>query len=95
MPSLRNDTLPLSYFIRRQRTIQLYRQLLRAVRNVEPSTQVSIKREIISEFKRNAKMKDDLTIKMLISDAGRSLHQLKGLSVKGVQAFDFHFFTMC
>jgi hypothetical protein len=40
-------------------------------------------------------MKDDLTIKMLISDAGRSLHQLKGLSVKGVQAFDFHFFTMC
>lgn len=79
-----SHALPLKHFIRRQQSIQLYRNFMRALRDIDPDMRASIKNEIQIEFRINVKISNELTIKMLLANGRRSLKQLIDLRVSNL-----------
>lgn len=74
------NTLPLHVFIRRQQTLKLFRQLLKACRKVEPeSLKRDISKEITSEFKKHKFIVDTLALRSLVQTAQSSLVKLEDM----------------
>ena len=80
MSKLKN-VLPLGVFIRRQQSLMLYRDLMRAARKVDdPTIRLEIMTSIRVEFKNNLNISDPMALKSLILVGNRSLKQIQSMS---------------
>jgi hypothetical protein len=89
MSSKLKDALPLHVFIRKAKTIHLYRSMLKATRELDNiALREDIKCQIKEEFSNNKHHTDIVVIKSLLLDADRKFQKLKDLSSSPVKKVD-------
>lgn len=77
-PKKLGDVLPLKIFIRKAQVLQLYRSMLRCLREIDDIyVQVDIKKQIISGFRENISLTSDSHVAQAIQEGH---HHLKTLS---------------
>lgn len=80
-----NNVLPLNYFIHKQKVIRLFRNMLKETNKITNKTlNYDIKLQIKNEFNKNKLIKDNLSIKSLISEGYKQYELLKDISGKYV-----------
>ena len=76
-PSVRN--LPtLQHFVLRSEARKLYREVLRAIRGVEPDTAAGVRLAAREQFAAHADEMDIERIRVLLVDGKHSLEQMRG-----------------
>lgn len=74
------DVLPLHVFVRKQQVLQLYKEFRRTVRQVEDrDLRLSIKSQVLYEFRTNMDLTDSVAIKTLMTEARRNLEKLRAM----------------
>jgi|Transcript_12643 hypothetical protein len=83
------DSIPFHIFIRRQKVLQMYKDFRRASRKVpDPDLRISLKNQIISEFRTHSTKQDAAAIKSLLGEGMRSLLRLRSMGVDNLNDFD-------
>lgn len=77
------NTLPFAVFIRRQKALSLYRNLLRSARYIsDPNIRTSIQNEIVNNFRINSTLADSTAIKSCMTEGMRTIEQIDALANK-------------
>ena len=80
MVSRVKDVLPLHVFVRRQQVLKMYKDFRRALRGVaDDHLRISIKGQVMHEFRSNQGLKDTVAIKTLLNEAKRNLEKLRAM----------------
>lgn len=78
MPKIEKPVLNLRQFLLKQEVKDLYRRILKTIREIPNDThRVELKNWARSDFRSNAHHTDEMTIKMLIKYGERSLKELQ------------------
>ena len=82
MSKIANDGFGLKYFIRKQQTLNLYREMLKSTRNVTDQTvKIDVKNQIVEGFRRNSNVTNAGDIRSLLVEGNRYLKQIKDLNL--------------
>ena len=77
------NTLPFAVFIRRQKALSLYRNLLRSTRYIgDQNVRMSIHAEIVNSFRINSKLIDSTAINTSMTEGNRTITQIDALANK-------------
>ncbi|KAJ6215634.1 hypothetical protein RDWZM_010134 [Blomia tropicalis] len=81
------NTLPLSYFIRRQKVLSLYRKFYRLTRNLESEQQrIDLRRWVRDEFRSKMKTNDNELIEIYLTNGQNAFRDLEN-SLRHAHAF--------
>ncbi len=79
------DALPFHLFMRRQKVLQLYRNMLRANQNItDQNLRLDLRAEIKREFQRGKSLTDAASINQSLTEGQRQLVMLRSLGDNSV-----------